>query len=108
TFLMMVHKMPFDRIPSYSNPIMSIGCLAGIISFMSASKNSAAVLVGVPEAFKAWQWNHLNFALVALLVVSSLPGSFLGSRLSNKIDRNKAKQAFAILLYVAAINILLS
>ncbi len=98
--LILLHQMPLAWLSVYSNPAMALSALSGMSVLLATPAPS---LPPFPISLQAFQWGHLNLAVIALLVASSWPSAFIAARLSTRINPKHAHRTLIGLLIFMAI-----
>ena len=93
--LALFHKLPFTLIPAYTNPVMCVGALSGMLSL---SRGGMASIEGLPEFSGKFQWGVFNGALIGTFALTSLIAGFFGTKVGKKRDQTKMRKAFSALL----------
>lgn len=96
-------KVPFKKLPGFSNVAMFFIAIMGIIPHMLANRPP---LNGNLHQFADFQVGHLNWAVVFFLVLGSFLTTKWGVRLNQKVPEKVNKWSFIFLLAVVSIKIL--
>ncbi len=123
--LILLYRMPTAWLPVYSNPAMALCALSGITVLFDTGINAGNILIGGSDAalsatlsmalkaaptpnstfaasLQAFQWCHLNAAVMALLVASSWPSGHWAARLSTRANPKYARTMLIGLLLLIA------
>ena len=55
-------------------------------------------MLSIPTLLVHWQLGHIDWRIALLFALGSVPGTFLGLRMSKHIDARSARTAFGVLL----------
>ena len=100
--LILLYQMPLAWLSVYSNPAMALSALSGMSVLFATPPSS---LPPFAASLQAFQWGHLNLAVVALLVASSWPSGFLAVRWNARINPKYAHYMLVGLLVFMAIHL---
>jgi len=101
--LMVVFKMPFSKIPLYSNVAMFFGTLSALSSFVFVED-----LAVVSNFYPEYQIGHWNIFISTLFVLGSIVTAPIGTRLSRVCPPGLSRKLFGTLIFLVIIRIFMS
>ena len=78
------------------------------VSLVVAGVGIGILILAIPGVIAQTALGNVNYLAGALLAIGSIPGAIIGARLTKRVPERTLRYAFAFLLFIAAIGLLVN